>query len=209
MPMSSRVILAQHHRNYSILQILNTVLYVQYTMFAVQAFSLIASGGYSSLLHAGFSLQWLLLLQSTGPRCTDFRSCGTWALECWLSSYGTQAQLLCCMQDLPGPRIKPVSLASASQPLDHQGSPAAVSRVFSFLSVAITSVAASPTSVSFPFSSFSVCLGAALCMTLRIFWRYQGISHVTFTYFSFFPSASNLVLCNKQRKEFPFTLCLL
>ena len=28
-----------------------------------------ASGGYSSLQYTGFSLQWLLLLQSTGSRC--------------------------------------------------------------------------------------------------------------------------------------------
>ena len=28
---------------------------------------------------AGFSLQWLLLLRSTGSRCAGFSSCGTWA----------------------------------------------------------------------------------------------------------------------------------
>ena len=33
----------------------------------------------SPLLHSGFSLWWLLLLRSTGSRCTGFRSCGTWA----------------------------------------------------------------------------------------------------------------------------------
>ena len=38
-----------------------------------------ASGGYSSLRCAGFSLQWLLLLWSTGSRCAGFSSCGTWA----------------------------------------------------------------------------------------------------------------------------------
>ena len=39
-------------------------------------FSLVAaSGGYSSLQCVGFSLQWLLLLQSMGSRCTGFRSC--------------------------------------------------------------------------------------------------------------------------------------
>ena len=43
-------------------------------------FSLIAaSGGYSSLRCAGFSLQWLLLLWSTGSRCVGFSSCGTQA----------------------------------------------------------------------------------------------------------------------------------
>ena len=39
----------------------------------------VVSGGYSSLWWAGFSLQWLLLLQSMGSRCTGFSSCGTWA----------------------------------------------------------------------------------------------------------------------------------
>ena len=39
----------------------------------------VASGGYSSLRCAGFSLRWLLLLQSTGSRCAGFSSCGAWA----------------------------------------------------------------------------------------------------------------------------------
>ena len=34
-------------------------------------------GGYSSLWCAGFSLRWLLLLQSTGSRRAGFSSCGT------------------------------------------------------------------------------------------------------------------------------------
>ena len=38
-----------------------------------------ASGGYSLLQCAGFSLQWLLLLRSKGSRCTGFSNCGTWA----------------------------------------------------------------------------------------------------------------------------------
>ena len=49
------------------------------------------------LQYAGFSLQWLLLLWSTGSRV--------------LSSYSTWAQLLRSMWDLPGPRIEPVSPA--------------------------------------------------------------------------------------------------
>ena len=41
-------------------------------------FSLVAeSGGYSLLWCAGFSLRWLLLLQSTGSRPMGFSSCGT------------------------------------------------------------------------------------------------------------------------------------
>ena len=36
----------------------------------------VASGGYSSLWCVGFSLRWLLLLQSMGSRCAGFSSCG-------------------------------------------------------------------------------------------------------------------------------------
>ena len=48
-----------------------------------------------------FALQWLLLLQSTGSRRRGLSSCGAWA------------QLLCGMEDLPGPGMEPVSLALA------------------------------------------------------------------------------------------------
>ena len=45
---------------------------------AVRGLSLVVvSGGYSSLRCAGFSLRWLLLLQSTGSRCMGFSSCGS------------------------------------------------------------------------------------------------------------------------------------
>ena len=54
--------------------------------------SLVAvSGGYSSLRCAGFSLWWLLLLQSMGSRLTGFSSCGSRALERRLSSCGARA----------------------------------------------------------------------------------------------------------------------
>ena len=46
----------------------------------------VASGCYSLLWCAGFSLRWLLLLQSTGSRCAGFSSCGSRALERRLSS---------------------------------------------------------------------------------------------------------------------------
>ena len=42
-----------------------------------QAFSSCSQQGYSSLWCAGFSLRWLLLLQSTGSKHTGFSSCGT------------------------------------------------------------------------------------------------------------------------------------
>ena len=35
----------------------------------------VASGHYSLLRCAGFALQWLLLLRSTGSRCMGFSSC--------------------------------------------------------------------------------------------------------------------------------------
>ena len=47
--------------------------------------------GCSSLWCPGFSLRWLLLLQSTGSRCVGFSSCGSRAVECRLSSCGTRA----------------------------------------------------------------------------------------------------------------------
>ena len=37
----------------------------------------VVSGGYSLLQCVGFSLQWLLLLRSTGSRFAGFSSCGT------------------------------------------------------------------------------------------------------------------------------------
>ena len=54
-------------------------------------FLVAASSGYSSLWCAGFSLWWLLLLQSKGSRCAGFSSCGLRALEHRLSSCGTRA----------------------------------------------------------------------------------------------------------------------
>ena len=54
----------------------------------------VTSGGYSFLQGVGFSLQWLLLLQSMGSRYTTFSSCGTWAQQLWLASSRIQAQQL-------------------------------------------------------------------------------------------------------------------
>ena len=51
-----------------------------WVFIAACGFSLVAaSGGYSSLQCVGFSLQWLLLLWSTGSRHAGFSSCGMWA----------------------------------------------------------------------------------------------------------------------------------
>ena len=55
-----------------------------------------ASGGYSSLQCAVFSLQWLLLLQSMRSLHASFSSCGTQAQQLWLAGSRVQAQQLWC-----------------------------------------------------------------------------------------------------------------
>ena len=63
-----------------------------WVFIAARGLSLVAvSRDYSSLRCAGFSLQWLLLLRSTGSRRVGFSSCGSRALECRLSSCGSRA----------------------------------------------------------------------------------------------------------------------
>ena len=77
--------------------------------------SLLCAGserGYSSLRCAGFSLQWLLLLQSTGSRPVGFSSCGLRAPEHSLSSCGLVAPRH-GMWDLPRPGTEPMSSALA------------------------------------------------------------------------------------------------
>ena len=80
----------------------------------------VASGGYSLLWCAGFSLQWLLLLWSTGSRragsvveACGLSSCGSRALKHRLSSCSTRAWLLRGVWDLPGPGLEPMSPALA------------------------------------------------------------------------------------------------
>ena len=48
-----------------------------------------------------------------GLQHTGFRGCGSRALEHEFSSCGAQAQLLCALQHLPGPRTEPMSPALA------------------------------------------------------------------------------------------------
>ena len=70
-----------------------------------------ASGSYSSLWRAGFSLRWLLLLRSTGSRRTGFSSWGRRASivvacelqQLWLAGSRAQAQQL-SHTDLVAPR---------------------------------------------------------------------------------------------------------
>ena len=52
--------------------------WLHWVFVAAHGLSLVvASGGYSSLPYAGFSLRWLLLLRSMGSRRMGFSSCGT------------------------------------------------------------------------------------------------------------------------------------
>ena len=63
-----------------------------WVFIAAHRLSLVAaSRGYSSLRCTGFSLQWLLLLQSTGSRCAGFSSSGSRDAGRRLSSCGTWA----------------------------------------------------------------------------------------------------------------------
>ena len=56
------------------------IYWLHWVFVAVHGLSLVAaSGGYSSLQCAGFSLRWLLLLWRTGSRRADFSSCDTQA----------------------------------------------------------------------------------------------------------------------------------
>ena len=70
----------------------------------LQTFLVAASGGYSIVV-AGFSLRWLLLLQSTGSRHMGFNSWGWRALERGLSSCGAWAYVACGMLTPSGPGI--------------------------------------------------------------------------------------------------------
>ena len=57
-----------------------------------------ASGGYSSLRCTGFSLQWLLLLRSTGSRHAGFSSCSMRAQQLWhVGSRACGLQQLWCV----------------------------------------------------------------------------------------------------------------
>ena len=53
--------------------------WLRWVFITAHGLSLVAaSGGYSLLQRAGFSLRWLLLLWSTVSRRVGFSSCGTW-----------------------------------------------------------------------------------------------------------------------------------
>ena len=66
-----------------------------WVFIAARGLSLVAvSGGYSLLLCTGFSLRWLLLLQTRGSRHAGFSSCGLQSQQLWLTSPRAQAQEL-------------------------------------------------------------------------------------------------------------------
>ena len=69
--------------------------WLHWVFVAAHRLSLVVGiGGYSSLWCVGFSLRWLLLLQSTGSRRAGLSSCGTQARYLWLTDSKAQAQQL-------------------------------------------------------------------------------------------------------------------
>ena len=62
-------------------------------LFMLAVLGLCIAQAFHSLQRAGFSLLWLLLLQSMGPRCSGFSS-SSWA-QC-LRLRGSRAQLSSC-----------------------------------------------------------------------------------------------------------------
>ena len=84
-----------HCQSPRIFFLINLLIWLRWVSIVAHGLSLVtASGGYSSLQCAAFSLQWLLLLRSTGSRQAGFSSCGTRVPERRLSSCGARAQLL-------------------------------------------------------------------------------------------------------------------
>ena len=85
------------------------IYWLLWVFVAAHGLSLVAaSGGYSSLQCAGFSLWWLLLLQSTGMQASVVAAHV-------LSSCGSRAQLLRGMWDPPRLGLEPRSPALAGQ----------------------------------------------------------------------------------------------
>ena len=81
--------------------------WLRWVSVAVCGLSLVtASGGYSSLRYAGFSLRWLHLLRSMGSRQAGFSSCFCPFFDCFFFL------LLSCMSCLYLLEIKPLLVAS-------------------------------------------------------------------------------------------------
>ena len=78
---------------YTTRQIMLLFFWLHQVFIAVRGLSLTA---FSSLRCAGFSLQWLLLLWSSGSRHVGFSSCGMQAQQSWLAGSRAQAQQFQC-----------------------------------------------------------------------------------------------------------------
>ena len=96
--------------NYLYIVILLFDVWLHWVFIAACGLSVVAERrGYSSLRCLGFSLQWLLLLPSTGSRHMGFSNFCSQALELRLSNSGAQAWLLQGMWNLPRPGLEPMS----------------------------------------------------------------------------------------------------
>ena len=100
-------------------------LWLCWVFIAACGHSLVVRGDYSSLWYTGFSLSWLLSLQSTGSRVHGLSSYSFWDLEHRVISCGTLAQFLCGLWTLPDQGSNPCLLhgQADSEPLGHLGSP--------------------------------------------------------------------------------------
>ena len=90
----------------------------------MRGLSLVAVSRGSLLRRAGFSLQWLLLLRSTGSRRAGFSSCGAWASV--VVAHGLSCSVTCGVFLDQGSNPCPLHWQVDSQPLCHQGSPTAL-----------------------------------------------------------------------------------
>ena len=92
--------------------------YADFSLLGQNFFQLWLAGATFQLHYEGFSLQQLLLLQTTGSRVRTLvilecglKSCSSWTLEHRISSYGAQTQLPCGIWGLHRARIEPMSPA--------------------------------------------------------------------------------------------------
>ena len=105
---------------------LSIYFWLHWVFIAACGLSLVmASGGYSSLQYAGFSLQWLLLLQNTGSRHT-----GSVVVVCRLQSagsvvvaHGLSCSAACGIFPDQGLNPSPLHWQADSYPLCHQRNP--------------------------------------------------------------------------------------
>ena len=103
--------------------------WLRWVFAAARRLSLVAASGvYSSLQCAGFSLQWFLLLQSPGSRHAGLSSCGPRAQQLWPAgsaavAHGPSCSVACGIFPDQASNPCPLNWQADSQPLRHQGSP--------------------------------------------------------------------------------------